>query len=423
MQVAAPSLLHDWKLLQEKLMPPLLSGETDRRPVAWSIGSAKDAIAVAVAFEYATRKQPGLELEVFLSGCEWEPGAVKFGPADLRGLPASSKSDWFQHRDRRWVPQSRFVECVTLGPPPEAVDVMTVRGREARSSLEDTPFDRLRAGGHVMFVDEPPGRFLRNPDFRTVGRTGRVFRKISPACTKSLDPAGAGKQQQTLADRQAQSALVESHVGLARSLARRFVHHGETAEDLEQVALLALVKAARRFDPDRGFTFAAFAAASIMGELKRHFRDKTWMLRVPRSLQETYLSVKDAREELGHKLGCSPTVQQIAVHLGVSDEAVLDAMEAGDSYWPASLDTPRTEDESVTEVPVVDPGFDRSLDRSQLRESLPRLSEREQLIVKRLYFDRWTQRRVAEEIGVSQMQVSRLMLRTLNKLRSWLEED
>lgn len=422
MEVAAPSLLHDWKLLQERLMPPLL-GDKDHRPVAWTIGSAKDAIAVAVAFEYATRKQPGLELEVFLSGCEWEPGAVKFGPSDLRGLPAASKSDWFQHRDRRWVPQSRFVERVILGPPPEAVDVITVRGRGTQPSGDEAPFDRLRAGGHVMFVDEPPDRLHRHPDFRTVGRTGRVFRKMSPASAESCKPDRETTGRQTLADHQAQSALVESHVGLARSLARRFVHHGETAEDLEQVALLALVKAARRFDPERGFTFAAFAAASILGELKRHFRDKTWMLRVPRSLQETYLSVKDAREELGHKLGCSPTVQQIAEHLGVSDEAVLDAMEAGDSYWPASLDTPRTEDESVTEVPVVDPGFDRSLDRRQLRDSLPRLTEREQLIVKRLYFDGWTQRRVAEEIGVSQMQVSRLMLRTLHKLRSWLEED
>jgi RNA polymerase sigma-B factor len=422
MEVATPSLLHDWKLLQERLMPPLLDGDTHRRPVAWSIGSAKDAIAVAVAFEYATRKDPGLQLDVFLSGCDSEPGLVRFVSSDLRSLPAGSKSDWFQHRDRRWVPQSRFVERVILGLPPEPVDVMTVRGRDT-PPCAGTPFDRLRAGGHVMFVDDPPQRFQGDPDFRAVGRTGRVFRKLSPASTENFESEWDADARQTLADRQAQSALVESHVGLARSLARRFTHHGETPEDLEQVALLALVKAARRFDPERGFTFAAFAAASILGELKRHFRDKTWMLRVPRSLQETYLSVKDAREELGHKLGCSPTVQQIAQHLGVSDEAVLDAMEAGDSYWPASLDTPRTEEESVTEVPVVDPGFDQSLDRRQLRDSLPRLTDREQLIVKRLYFDGWTQRRVADEIGVSQMQVSRLMLRTLHKLRSWLEED
>jgi RNA polymerase sigma-B factor len=320
------------------------------------------------------------------------------------------------------------VERVILGEPEDPVDVVTVRGEHsldlASSPTDRSPLAQLRAGGHLMFIDDAPQQFGRHPEFCPGDRRGRVFRKLSPATSTAVEEdADETADRQTLAEHQAATALVEDHLGLARSLARRFLHHGESSDDLEQVAFLALIRAARRFDPDRGFTFAAFATASILGELKRHFRDKTWMLRVPRSLQETYLLVKEAREEVGHKLGCSPTVQQIAVHLGISEEAVLDAMEAGDSYWPASLDTPRNEDEPVTEVPVIDSGYERSLDRRQLRDSLPRLSEREQLIVKRLYFDGWTQRRVAEEIGVSQMQVSRLMLRTLTKLRSWLEEE
>lgn len=247
----------------------------------------------------------------------------------------------------------------------------------------------------------------------------------SPSCQSELPVRTRVEAcpSQAPLSKEERAGLVQAHCNLARSLARRFAYRREPLDDLEQVALLALVKAAGRYNPGRGSSFTTFAAASILGELKRHFRDKAWMLHVPRSLQDTYLAVKVTWEELGQTLRTSPTVQQIATHLGVSDEAVLAAMEAGDSYLPASLDTPsKDDDDPVTEVPVTDPGFDVLLDRSQLRESLPRLDRREQLIVKRLYFDGWTQRRVAEEIGVSQTQVSRLRARTLTKLRSALEE-
>ena len=237
-----------------------------------------------------------------------------------------------------------------------------------------------------------------------------------------LSSSQSSARPETLAHRQVQAELVNTHLGLARSLARRFGHHGEPADDLEQVALLALIKASRRFDANREATFATYATASILGELKRHFRDKTWMLRVPRSLQERYLAIKEAREELGHELGCSPTIAQIAARVGVSEEAILDAMEAGDNYWPASLDVGTSEDGPGIEIPVIDERFDRSLDRQELRQLLPQLDRREQQILKRLYFDGWTQRGVADEIGVSQMQVSRLLARTLAKLRHRLDQ-
>jgi RNA polymerase sigma-B factor len=182
------------------------------------------------------------------------------------------------------------------------------------------------------------------------------------------------------------------------------------------------VKAAGRFNPDHGTSFATYATASILGELKRHFRDRTWMLRVPRSLQEAYLAVKSAREDLTQILGASPTVNQIAAHLGISEESVLAAMEAADSYWPASLDAPRREDENGFEVPVVDPGFERRIESRELCDQLPNLHAQERLIIKRLFFDGATQREVAAEIGVSQMQVSRMLARTLARLREVLLE-
>ncbi len=131
----------------------------------------------------------------------------------------------------------------------------------------------------------------------------------------------------TLSRRQMQQDLVTRHVRLARALAHRFLHRGKPTDKLEQVALLALVKASHRFDAGHNATFATYATVSIVGELKRHFRDKTWMLRVPRSTQELYLSVEEAREELGHQLGTPPTVAQIAVHLGVGEEAILEAIK------------------------------------------------------------------------------------------------
>src|SRR5262249_40999259 len=179
------------------------------------------------------------------------------------------------------------------------------------------------------------------------------------------------------------------------------------------------VKASHRFDPGHNTTFATYATVSILGELKRHFRDKTWMLRVPRSTQELYLSIKEAREELGHRLGTPPTVAQIASHPPVSHDAILEAMEAGGSYWTASLDVRGADGERSIDIPVTDGALDRALDRQRLRVLLPRLDEREQLILKRLYFDGYTQQRVANELGASQMQVSRLLARTIAKLRQW----
>ena len=399
-------------------MPPLLDVAPQRRPEVWTVGTAEDAVALALAYHHAIGDPDEADIRVFLSALGPTEGRMHFALSDLRCLP-SDRRQAFVHVDRRWTPVPRLTQRVVLGPPAAPVDLVTIRAHSAPGG----PFpalDRLRRGGRVLFVDDVRPGLVPESDFEAVDRSGRLFARTTDApAIAAVTEGDDGSAPLTLTARLRQEKLVESHLNLARSLARRFAHHGEMTEDLEQVALLALVKAAGRYSDDHGSSFATYATASVLGELKRHFRDKTWMLRVPRSLQETYLSIKTAREELGQKLGTSPTIPQIAAHLRVSEEAILAAMEAGDNYWPASLDTARRDGEDAgTEVPVIEHGFETSLDRRQLRESLPALDRREQHLIKRLYFDGWTQRRVAEEIGVSQMQVSRLMARTLDKLRA-----
>ncbi len=275
----------------------------------------------------------------------------------------------------------------------------------------------------MLFV-EPPD--VPPPDLKLVGGEGRLFRtrgRRSKVTKAEVPGCARDGQLDSLAQCQLQHDLVRQHVRLARALAHRFLHRGEPADELEQVALLALVKASRRFDPSRNNTFATYASVSILGELKRHFRDKTWMLRVPRSTQELYLAIKEAREDLGHELGRTPTPAQIADRLGVGEEAVLEALEAGGTYWTTSLDLRGPDGERGVDIPVADGGLDRALDRERLRGVLPRLDHREQLVLRRLYFDGYTQQRVADELGASQMQVSRLLARTIAKLRRWCSDE
>jgi RNA polymerase sigma-B factor len=224
----------------------------------------------------------------------------------------------------------------------------------------------------------------------------------------------------TLALQQDRARLAQSYTNLARSLARRFSHRGERVEDLEQVALLALIKAADRFEPERERPFAAYAASCIVGELKRHFRDKLWAVRVPRSLQELYLAMKSARDELTQTLQASPTLAQISEFLGVPEEDLLLAMDASTNCWGASLDEPTTADGEGrgAELGDRDSRLERTLDRQVLRQSVEDLAPTERLLLKLVFFEQRTQREVAQEFGVSQMQISRLMHKTLGKMRT-----
>jgi RNA polymerase sigma-B factor len=435
------ALLRDWEWLQDQVIPPLLARAGDRPTKLWSVGSVADAVAVSAAL--AERAGPGSgSARAYVTGCG-SSAAVSFAAADLGSVPAASRAAWFRPEQRRWVPQPVIADQVVLGEPAGLVDLVTLPGvADLWSGPGGTPAqDRLRRGGHLLLVEPAavtPGQL------RPLDEGGRLFERVTapPDHGQQTVPAGGGTADPDRADpdwvdpdwvdpdwvdavarRQYHEDLVNRHINLARALARRFAHRGEPVDDLQQVAFLALVKAARRFDPAHQAAFSTYATVSILGELKRHFRDKTWMLRVPRSAQELYLSIKDAREQLGHQLGRSPTLADIAAHLGVDHDDVMAAVQAGGSYWPASLDAPGPDGERSIDVAVVDAGLDGAVDRQQLRALLPRLDQRERLILKRIYFDGATQQQVAKEIGASQMQVSRLLSRTLDKLRQWSNHD
>lgn len=407
-------------MLQEQVIPTLLrSTESARRPAVWCVDSVADAVALTAAYRHV-RPDRSADLRAYASETTRELSSVAFSLSDIRCVPAASRHDSFERRSSRWLPGAGIADQVILAQPSEPVDLITIRSQTSGRAAERA-IDQLRAGGHVLLVDDGP-LVAGQENLEPVGTSQRIFRKAVTDRDGGRGPTRSPGAGETLARHQEQAELVQGHARLALSLARRFSHHGESKEDLQQVAMLALLKAARRYDPGREVSFSTYATASILGELKRHFRDKTWMMRVPRSVQESYLAVKEAREALTHELSCSPTIQQIAERLGTSDEAILEAMEAGENYWPESLDAGVFEGESGRQVPVVDGGFDRSLERHHLTTLLPRLAPRERLILKRIYLDGWTQRQVADEIGVSQMQVSRLLSKITGKLREWAAE-
>ncbi len=219
-------------------------------------------------------------------------------------------------------------------------------------------------------------------------------------------------------DERLRNQLVESHLGLAHQLARRFSSRGEAYDDLVQVASLALVKSVDRFDPERGVEFSTFATRTVIGELKRHFRDKGWAIRAPRRIQELYLELGPAIESLTQEHGRLPTVAEMAAAVGASEEAVLEAMEAGQSYRTSSIDAPdRQEGTIANRLGDIDAGFAGTEDRMLLAISLTRLPERELTILNLRFVDGLTQSEIAEQIGISQMHVSRLLASSLAKLR------
>jgi RNA polymerase sigma-B factor len=212
--------------------------------------------------------------------------------------------------------------------------------------------------------------------------------------------------------------LVEDHLGLAHHLARRFSNRGESGDDLVQVASIALIKSVDRFDPEVGVEFSTFATRTIIGELKRHFRDKGWAIRAPRRIQELYLELGPAREALTHEQGRPPTVPELAARVGASEESVLEALEAGVSYRTSSIDAPDGQDGTLaTRLGGDDRGFGGVEDHLVLGRSLAELPERERTIIALRFVDGLTQSEIAARIGISQMHVSRLLASSLATLR------
>jgi RNA polymerase sigma-B factor len=232
-------------------------------------------------------------------------------------------------------------------------------------------------------------------------------------------------------DARARELLAERYLPLARRLARRYQRAEEPLEDLVQVASLGLLKAIDRFDASRDVAFSSFAVPTVLGELKRHFRDRTWSVRVPRDLQELALRVDRTASELSLTSGRAPTVSELAAAVGVSEEQVLDALGAASAYRAGSLDAPRSaqggEDAGESLVGdalgIEESGFERAEERAALAPLLALISPRERLVLTLRFGEDLTQAEIGERIGVSQMQVSRLIRAALARLREGLEEQ
>jgi RNA polymerase sigma-B factor len=220
-------------------------------------------------------------------------------------------------------------------------------------------------------------------------------------------------------DLEARRALIERAMPLVVHIARRYANRGEPLDDLIQVGAIGLVKAVDRFDPSRNVKLSTFAAPNIAGEIKRHFRDKGWSIRVPRDTQELANKLNDAVDKLTVKLGRAPTVNEIAATLKVTEEQVLDAMQGARSYNTVSFEQPIGDDRTALDVlGCEDEGFARAEDRVLLRSGLRCLAEREREIMRLRFVQGLTQAEIAERIGVSQMHVSRLIRRALTRLRT-----
>jgi RNA polymerase sigma-B factor len=222
------------------------------------------------------------------------------------------------------------------------------------------------------------------------------------------------------------NALVAEHLGLARSLARRFAGRGEPLDDLEQVAFEGLVKAVERFDPERGTSFASFAVPTIVGEIKRHFRDHTWATKVPRAAKEMATRLSAVTETLNSQLRRAPTVAELADAMGVSEDVVIEALDARTAYRPGSISAPTDRDGSRTMGDTLasdERGFAKVDARLTVEGLLANLPDRERRILELRFYEELSQDQIAARIGISQMHVSRLLRRVTDLLAGVMADD
>jgi RNA polymerase sigma-B factor len=313
-------------------------------------------------------------------------------------------------------------------------------------------FDTMaaRPAGEVTADDEsgaPPATVL---DFRDAAEVESASLRGGQASDPAAGPPAAGSARVQHAGRERGHArdlferlaelpdgdqerlrirgeLVELHLPLVEYLARRFRNRGEWLDDLTQVATIGLIKSIDRFDLGRGVEFSTYATPTIVGEIKRHFRDKGWAVRVPRRLQELKLALTKAIGDLAQRLGRAPTVAELAAHLQMTEEEVLEGLESANAYSTVSLDAPDSCDEDAPAVAESLGMVDEALEGVEYRESLKplleRLPPREKRILLLRFFGNMTQSQIATELGISQMHVSRLLARTLAQLRDGLTTD
>lgn len=260
-------------------------------------------------------------------------------------------------------------------------------------------------------TSEPPQSRLE----KVRARSGELF--------ALLQDAEASRTQQSAA----RDDLVHLHLPLVEHCARRFRNRGEPYEDLVQVGTIGLIKAIDRFETDRGLEFSTYATPTVIGEIKRHFRDKGWAIRVPRRLQEIRMQMGTATAALTQKLGRSPTPREIAEAIGCTVEEVMEGIESSHAYATLSMEASDEAEDGrpgvLTKLGAEDVNIEYIEIRESLKPLLEDLGEREKRILLLRFFKNMTQSQIAEEIGVSQMHVSRLLTRTLDQLRASLESD
>jgi RNA polymerase sigma-B factor len=239
-----------------------------------------------------------------------------------------------------------------------------------------------------------------------------------------IRPAGDDREllrrYHELGDASARDQLVKRHLPLVRSLARRYANRGESIEDIEQVGAIGLMKAIDRYELSRDVALTTYATPNVVGEIKRHFRDKAWTIRVPRHLQELNGRMARTVEALTTRLGRSPTIADLSRELGEAPEAVLEAIEAGGAYSPMSLSVGPTADGDLDPMEMIggdDENFERTEARASLEPALDELPDRERLILRMRFEDGLTQTQIADRVGISQMHVSRLIRKSLEQIR------
>lgn len=235
------------------------------------------------------------------------------------------------------------------------------------------------------------------------------------------------RMYQTSRDVETRDRIFAVHANVGEFYVTRYSGRGVPAEDLRQVAMLSVLRAIDRFDPDRGVEFSTFASRTVEGEFKRHFRDRTWLVRPPRRTQEMHLALRRAEEDLTHRYGRSPTVSELADEVGDTEDHVLEALEARSAHSGVSLDAPfpsgdERSGSTVDHVPSnQDPGYSRVDDRVVLSELLTHLDRRERRIIHMRFFENRTQEEIAERIGVSQSYLSRILRKVLTEMREQIE--
>ncbi|MBD0707432.1 RNA polymerase sigma factor SigF [Streptomyces sp. CBMA291] len=331
-------------------------------------------------------------------------------PHEVATERADQMSEHEQHHE---VPETPGVSETPRGPagaePVRATDAGAPGGGAADDDTEGEDADGSGHAGGADHAAPADGSGAPDPHDRSGARALFVtLREL---------PEGSPEKAEL------RNRLVRMHLPLVEHLARRFRNRGEPLDDLTQVATIGLIKSVDRFDPERGVEFSTYATPTVVGEIKRHFRDKGWAVRVPRRLQELRLSLTTATAELSQQHGRSPTVHELAERLGISEEEVLEGLESANAYSTLSLDVPDTDDESPAVADTLG-AEDEALEGVEYRESLKPLLEdlppREKRILLLRFFGNMTQSQIAQEVGISQMHVSRLLARTLAQLREKL---